>query len=380
MSYLYRLQNGDISEKLTYQILINRRHIQFNPAELYFKNLWIAYQEQSELFLYCRLFVIALEELTDEVHKDYLVVSGDIDSSEYFQRLRTDSEKLRLENTDFVSDKVNLLSENFDEKLHSIIHIADEVRISEPGRYFAQSIVATDIVEITRQLKSKYVRSELFRNHNWPDELSPYEYFGQYLAAINIGTDVSIPVGGSNKAKSSLRLHRRFIETDLIRIDPDTVRTRRFITPSHETDSLTIDFLIKTDQAEALHQDILRDVAQHFLDRGLVPMENRNVDLYIRSNEYSVIFEIKSANEENFHSQVSKGALQATEYSYAFSLAPKPVNARYVIVQDIANYEMKAYLEGLLRYMGVGLLFYRVHEDWPGRIDGLESILTEITY
>ena len=126
----------------------------------------------------------------------------------------------------------------------------------------------------------------------------------------------------------------------------------------------------KTEAAEKLHQDMLRDISAYLKERGLHPYESTSVDLMIIYNDKTRIFELKSATRDNMVSQVAMGAFQISCYKNAMNEDFNSIIAS-LIIQKINDYEPEKFVQKALNSMGVGFLIYDPAKPWPDRVDGL---------
>jgi len=76
----------------------------------------------------------------------------------------------------------------------------------------------------------------------------------------------------------------------------------------------------KRERANKAHNYLTNSVAGRIRQTGNLPRSNRYVDLAARIQDHSYIFEMKSLNEDNAHSQIRVGLSQLYEYRYLQNL------------------------------------------------------------
>jgi len=129
--------------------------------------------------------------------------------------------------------------------------------------------------------------------------------------------------------------------------------------------------ILKTERAEKRHQAILKDIVSVLIASGKECMETRSVDLAVQSSNGLSLFEVKSATEDNFFSQVMKAVLQLLYYAHAFRLAGAPVVRLCVIVDKPPQYVPSEELQDFLSSLNIELLVYDEMQEWPTRLPGL---------
>jgi len=156
------------------------------------------------------------------------------------------------------------------------------------------------------------------------------------------------------------------VDLEFTEINPETIYAREFISAS-ETVNIE-EALAKTEVAEALHQDMLRDISQYLKSRNIIPNETTSIDLMIDHSGMK-IFEIKSTNENNIYAQSSKGAFQLAYYRNAIKEDYEEVDFA-LIIHKTANQVAELTCIDTLNILGVKCLVYNPSIEWPERIPG----------
>jgi hypothetical protein len=187
----------------------------------------------------------------------------------------------------------------------------------------------------------------------------------------------AVDEGGSSRPRMSQAQRNTTcgnVDINFAPIDPTLIYARRYVART-ESDFNNLDSVLKTEQAEAKHQEILRDVAGYVYDRGIVPNQSRSVDLALEVGGRLLICEIKSTSEANLLSQVSKGCFQLLAYRMAVRAASTiPVELVLIVeaTRDTSSLEM---LRAIAGDFGVRLVVYDESRPWPLRIDALDECL-----
>jgi hypothetical protein len=167
----------------------------------------------------------------------------------------------------------------------------------------------------------------------------------------------------------TLRGQSKSVDLDFTNIDPDKIYAREFILSNLLPLNLE-DALNKTEVAEKLHQDMLRDISQYLLRIGAMPYESSSIDLMTEYQGRTKIFEIKSTNNNNVISQCAKGAFQIACYLNAMTPDYEPLDAA-LILHKIDNMEIQDFAVQSLSLLGINCLIYDPLLNWPNRVRNL---------
>ncbi len=185
------------------------------------------------------------------------------------------------------------------------------------------------------------------------------------LSLLTEATDNATP----STPECSGRALERSVDLDFTKIDPETIYAREFI--------LSEDFLAdlegalsKTEAAEKLHQDMLRDISSYLKENGVSPYESASIDLMITLKDQTRIFEIKSSTPANIVAQAAKGAFQMACYINAMAADFEPLDAA-LILHRIEDENIEKFVHDALDRLNVKYLTYDPQKKWPERVCGL---------
>jgi hypothetical protein len=159
------------------------------------------------------------------------------------------------------------------------------------------------------------------------------------------------------------------VDAEFTEIQPDNIYTRKFIAAG---DTL-IDIeaaLKKTEHAEQIHQDMLKDIAEYLISKGIVPYESGSIDLMYQSGNKLRVYEIKSATAKNILAQSAKGSFQLACYINEL-LESYDTPSPFLILQKIGYSELEQYVTQVLKWCAIPVLYYDLEKSWPERVEGL---------
>ncbi|OQW56344.1 MAG: hypothetical protein A4S14_00285 [Proteobacteria bacterium SG_bin9] len=119
--------------------------------------------------------------------------------------------------------------------------------------------------------------------------------------------------------------------------------------------------LIARERANASHfllEKILADLAR---GKKLAPKYNQNIDLYFDSPKGSVLAEIKSCNDTNFHAQLRKAVSQLLEYKFVYThlFASSPT---LLLIMETSPPKEKTWLADYTQSLGI-ILAWKNHSS-----------------
>lgn len=267
--------------------------------------------------------------------------------------------------------------------------------ISKPGprelkRVLESEAPSGDPEQLLRSIVARYSMDEIWAGSG-AFKQSPYAYFACCAAEeVNGSTmrkhfsqciksdPVSILLVASKAPPDVLRNDRPpKVDTILVPIDPNKIFIRKFLAHS-DNPSNAEERVRKTQNAEKQHQDMLRDVCTFLLDRDFQPKQSCSVDLFINTGGANLLFELKSANNDNILSQVAAGIFQLGCYRKAFDLWNKMNNRMVLLIQSFGNQEMAEYVSDIGRSFGVEVMMYDIEKPWPDRVTGISGNILEV--
>lgn len=270
-----------------------------------------------------------------------------------------------------------------------------EVRIAEPDIKIFSDINTKILPRSGQSLARASLRlmvSYLNLNQIWAqggrEKLGAFAYFANKLITTNVSAESCTGVAEILKSLdpiSNLLMdinnftgnfpHINFsspmVDIDFTEVKPEKIYARQFISFGDSFQDIET-ALKKTEHAEKIHQEMLRDIAEFLISKGIVPYESGSIDLMYQSKDRLNVFEIKSSTSDNFLSQSSKGAFQLTCYleelsKYYDNTVPK------LILKSISNDNVESYAKRILMRMNIPVLFYDPNKTWPQKVSGLLS-------
>lgn len=169
--------------------------------------------------------------------------------------------------------------------------------------------------------------------------------------------------------KNSTLTFNKVVDLDFTEIDPKTIYAREYVSSENLLSDLE-SALNKTEAAEKLHQEMLRDIASYLKTQHIQPYESSSIDLMILNNEETKLFEIKSSTPENILAQAAKGAFQLACYINAMMNEYNPLKAT-LILYKIEQVELEAFVHNALDRLGIRYLTYDPTKKWPDKVNGL---------
>lgn len=158
------------------------------------------------------------------------------------------------------------------------------------------------------------------------------------------------------------------VDTEFCEIVPGDICAREFVSNDSELRSIN-NALNKTEQAETIHQAMLKDISEYLIANGITPYESSSIDLLFCVKGVLNIFEIKSSNVENILSQASKGAFQLACYLNEIKKDYDNLSTGLVL-HVIQGRELQMYVVEALSILGIKVYIYDPSRVWPSRIKG----------
>lgn len=370
----------------TFQLLVTlgQLHIK-NLDEIYDSRIWVILQIGKDYFLYAKLHPCSVESIETELEEVRLLINSNINNSVYY-----------LSSSDSISHEPyrvpKAITTNYSSKLTCIssgdTKILEAIETNAIVRSFAPltaaipakndlpkitprsnlNLLVRSVLESAKRLFSVADLSRDARNPSWDEyHYFAYEYIRNAQCFNEKEVDVAIRLaqdGFKNATVCNVDTHFRSI-------DPEAVKSRTFVAPKENK----IDSMAATEKAEKSHQAILRDVSEFLLKSGITPFETSSIDLAFKHPLGLILFEIKSANPDNFFRQCKHALTQILQYAYELEKQNSDVRAKFVIVEKTASQIERQYIEDFFNHCGIGVLFYDQASEWPDRIIGFDSLI-----
>jgi hypothetical protein len=129
-----------------------------------------------------------------------------------------------------------------------------------------------------------------------------------------------------------------------------------------------LDWLSKTNEAEEMHEKILKDVVLRFKSRDYSVSKSRSFDLFAEKANIKLLWEIKSATGDNFVAQGEKGIIQLLRYSIALEQKNLVSLRLLLLIQDCDQPAVFGYLSRMAARVGIELWLYNENQEWPYKI------------
>ena len=127
------------------------------------------------------------------------------------------------------------------------------------------------------------------------------------------------------------------------------------------TTAMKID-LVARERASKSHHSLERALAKLAKTCGFAPKYNQNIDIYFETPHGTVLSEVKSATDINFHSQVRKGISQIFEYRFLYqNLFEEKVTM--LLVMECKPPREKQWLVDYVGSLGITLAWKLSDED-----------------
>jgi hypothetical protein len=156
------------------------------------------------------------------------------------------------------------------------------------------------------------------------------------------------------------------VDVVLSPLDKNNVVTRVYMSRGRGQDSALQ--MQKTQTAESLHQDMLRSLVAYLNVLNMNVYQTQSVDMIVANGGELDLYELKSANLENFTRQIEEGMMQLIKYSMAFRKDGYLIGRKGLICQKIDDANLVIYAEELLAEADVSLYLYDAEYEWPRRM------------
>jgi len=133
------------------------------------------------------------------------------------------------------------------------------------------------------------------------------------------------------------------------------------------------DSQVALERSSRRHQQILKSLAESLIANRMSPSYSRLIDAYVALPKYDILFEVKSATQENFSHQVRLAVAQLLEYRFRCKKQNGDKSIRLVaIVEDVNSDADISFAQQFLRDVGIHLVTWNA----TGSIlHGLDEVL-----
>ncbi|MBA6293121.1 hypothetical protein H4J58_08260 [Colwellia sp. MB3u-70] len=288
------------------------------PESMLGRSIWVLIRSKTKDLLFCRLVNVELSQYGEEFDNGFAVY-GEYLNSDYFYLEDCDT---TISITEFsavpigvitrLNSKQSAFIKNKIETNQSITpFILSSVRKRLPEVNLFKS-TDSELLRLERHCRQTFLYQQAPKHPSHPKNWSPFK---------SLAVRILCESEDKNKTEilaSAKRHHPQvpFFDDNFTSIDPTKVFARRFIKRNHTNEEQSEEFLKKTECAEKKHQEILVAVTKHLIASGYTPMQSRSIDLLLRLPGRLIIFEIKSATQDNVKSQCRKALSQLLEYAH----------------------------------------------------------------
>lgn len=167
-------------------------------------------------------------------------------------------------------------------------------------------------------------------------------------------------------SKKNSTIHFPTVDTVFEPIDINKIYARKFTAVENKRDISSL--MMKTQDAEKRHQDILKDLCQYFISKGLQPEQSSSIDLAIRKKDIYDIFEIKTTTQDNIINQAAKGSFQLAIYSMEMISCGFTVGRKILLIEASEDFSVNNFISETVKSMGFDVIFYYNDKNWPNKI------------
>jgi hypothetical protein len=160
------------------------------------------------------------------------------------------------------------------------------------------------------------------------------------------------------------------IEFEPIIVEKISSRKFHAIDYNYDVDSI----MVKTEDAEKRHQEILKDICKYLINCKIQPMQSSSIDLAVRKNFEYHIFEIKTTNKKNIISQVAKGIFQLALYSEALINAGKKCSKRTLVFETERDPLIETFIKNAAKSLNIDVMYYFSNNNWPNKLSPIIKI------
>lgn len=371
--------------------IIPKGDMTVNPKSLAGGRLWVILRGADDR-IFQSLTVKKIERIIEGYYEGDYLLSVDLLSSFRLVSRYAEASKYIATNTDQFAAGLSEIDVQSSRSFSQLVKQRIEIKLTEPE---VSSGIDTKMLPRSGELLAKsalrLVISHFNLNEIWAagtgKKLGAFSNFAnsiikQHISAkvaaeltdILLGCDpitaLNNEVGDDDSAKEK-SLNTPHVDTDFTEVEPEKIYAREFLSAGDKFKDLEA-ALNKTEHAEKIHQEMLKDIAEFLISNRVTPFESGSIDLMFQANNKLKVCEIKSTTLENLLAQSSKGAFQLTCYidelikSYDDTLPQ-------LILRNIGNSELESYVERILSKMNIPVLFYNPNKSWPNRVTGLLS-------
>jgi hypothetical protein len=371
--------------------IIPKGDMTVNPQSLAGNRLWVILRGTDDRILQS-LTVKKIERIIEGYYEGDYLLSVDLLSSFRLVSKYAEASNYIATNTDQLAAGLSEINEKLSRSFSQLVKKRIEIKLAEPK---VRSGIDNKILPRSGELLAKSALRLIISRYNLNEiwaagtgkKLGTFANFANSIIKKHVSekaaaelTDIlssydpitalnnEVEDDDSGKEKSP---NTPQVDTDFTEVEPEKIYAREFLSAGDKFKDLEA-ALNKTEHAEKIHQEMLKDIAEFLISNGVTPFESGSIDLMFQANNKLKVCEIKSTTLENLLAQSSKGAFQLTCYidelikSYDDTLPQ-------LILRRIGNNELESFAQRILSKMNIPVLFYDPSKSWPNRVPQLLS-------
>jgi len=355
-------------------------------------HIWLISREKHDI-LTALLKVKRIERFIEGYYKDDFLIHINTLSSFRVSSNSQDSSAPEIELLKDFDIGIHEISFDLDESLSQQLIKNIQVKLTRPpiqnfSRFFSGKLRKSDLRLAKMAIET--VTQNFNLDHIWAsgigEKLGPYGNFAEAFIKSYTGsiskeciTNLKLldpinllkkPIEKITEAPSLELFKSQQVDIDFTPIDISTIYARQFVASVGGLDMQAA--LAKTELAEQLHQDMLRDICS-FLDlQKIIPFETNSIDLMFEKDGLK-FFEIKSTTNDNIFAQCAKGAFQLAYYNEVLKDEYESISFA-LIIHKIENLAMEASCISALKGLNITCLLYDPSNSWPSRLENFFNI------
>lgn len=355
--------------------------------------LWVVLRGPEDRLL--KLIKIKkVEQIIDGYHAGDFLVSTELAESFKLVSSYSMAAKCKVPNTRALNLGVSELDLQTSLSLHMLVKEMMQIKLISPTEQLLRQINLTLLPNNSHQLVSNALRAVISRltlDQIWAngtgEKLGAFSNFAFALISskINIKQAPDLLEELRNLDPVSILLNKRKlqahddlantrklprIDIEFTLIEPQNIYARKFLFIDSKFNYLE-DALNKTEHAEKIHQEMLKDISMFLIDHGVTPYESSSIDLMYSTGNKLNVFEIKSTNINNILAQAAKGAFQLACYLNELRKNYNNILNTKLILHKTENQGLDEYAREALSCLNIHVLFYDPSKPWPARVHGL---------
>lgn len=377
--------------------IIPQGDMKISPESLSGHRLWVLLRGNEDRIL-LSLKIKKIEKIIEGYHSGDFLTSVDLLSSFRLVSKYSEAVKYVAQNTPSFSNGISKISADQSSGFFQMIINNIGVKMVPPGTKLFSNVDTKILPRSNQSLAQAALRAVVAHfnlNDIWAEgvgrKLGAFPNFANTLISKNVSPEnrdrivdflkffdplknLSKNQDKTVKDISPINLSSPKVDIDFTEIDPKKIYAREFISAENEF-SEPKDLaaaLIKIENAEKMHQEMLKDIAEFLISKRIVPYESGSIDLMYQLKNKTKICEIKSATLDNLLDQSSRGAFQLTRYVEEVEKDYDAVFPR-LILRRAGNEETEAYVKNILSRMNIPIFYYDPDKPWPDRLPGLLS-------